>query len=78
MNEHASTLWVLSREGRQVSCLVRLTPWGIEIDLARDGTVVVTRAFEHEEEALAWAEAKRTARAAEGWVPVAIPPEPNV
>ena len=78
MTSHDTALWTVTREGRRVSCLVRLTPYGFEIDIAHDGAVILTRAFEHDTEALAWAERKREARAAEGWIPVDLPPEPKV
>jgi hypothetical protein len=66
-------LWKLRRAGKEVACLVRLVPYGIEIDISHDGTVVVTRAFEKDDDALAWANGKRAAREAEGWV--AVPPD---
>lgn len=73
MDDQPSTLWKLRRDGKEVACQVRLVPYGIEIDISHDGTVVVTRAFDADEEALAWAEGKRAAREAQGWEPV--PPD---
>ena len=67
MDDPGTTLWCLKKDGREVACRVRLVPYGIEIDLARDGTTIVTRTFDAEEEALAWAGRKRSAREAEGW-----------
>ena len=67
MDDQPSTLWTLQRDGKEVMCLVRLVPYGIEVDIAHDGVVVLTRAFETEQEALAWADRKRAAREAEGW-----------
>jgi hypothetical protein len=67
MDDPGTTLWSLTRNGRKVACRVRLVPYGIEIDIDRDGSTVVTRAFEAEAEALAWALRKRRAREAEGW-----------
>jgi len=67
MNDQATTLWKLERDGKEVSCLVRLVPYGIEVDIAHDGSVTLTRAFETDKEALAWAETKRSARESEGW-----------
>jgi hypothetical protein len=60
-------LWTLCRDGHEVSCLARLVPYGIEIDIAHDGSAVVTRVFETGEEALAWADRKRANRVAQGW-----------
>ncbi|MGE3704346.1 MAG: hypothetical protein AB7I13_03675 [Vicinamibacterales bacterium] len=74
VRDHPTTLWAVQRQGKEVACLARLVPYGIEIDIAHDGTVVLTRVFEHETEALAWAESKRTSRTAEGWTLVAVAP----
>jgi hypothetical protein len=42
-------------------------PYGIDVDILRGGSVVLTRTFETDTEALAWAGNKRAAREAEGW-----------
>jgi hypothetical protein len=42
-------------------------PYGIEVDLARNGKVVLTRVFETDDEALVWAQGKRVARESDGW-----------
>jgi len=68
-------LWVLRREDQEIICQVRLAPYGIEVDLVRGGKVVLTRVFETDSEALGWADAKRAAREAEGWV--FVPPAPS-
>jgi len=60
-------LWTLAKEDRTVACQVRLMPYGIEVDIIRDGAVLITRTFENGDEALAWADEKRTARVTEGW-----------
>lgn len=57
--DQPTPLWTLHKDGRAVSCLVRLAPYGIEVDIAYDGETVSTRTFATGEEALAWAEAKR-------------------
>jgi hypothetical protein len=62
-------LWTLAKEGRTIACQVRLMPYGIEVDILRDGAVLITRTFDGGDDALAWAEEKRAARAAEGWTP---------
>jgi hypothetical protein len=67
MDDQPTTLWTLGREGREVACRVRLEPYGIEIEIAYDGKAIVTRVFETGEEALAWADRKRSARVAQGW-----------
>jgi hypothetical protein len=78
MNDSSTVLWALADGDERVSCAVRLTPDGIEIDIAHNGEVVVTRAFERDTEALAWAGGKRAAREARGWRPVALPPTRKV
>ena len=47
-------------------------PYGIEIDVVRDGKVILTRTFETDAEALEWADGKRAAREAEGWIVVPL------
>jgi hypothetical protein len=72
MKDRPTTLWKLERDGKEVSCLVRLVPYGIEVDIAHDGAVVLTRAFETDQEALTWADGKRSARQAHGWRTMAV------
>ena len=67
MDDQPTCLWTLRREGRKIACLVKLVPYGIEVDLAYDDAPVVTRVFETGEEALAWADKKRADREAGGW-----------
>ena len=50
-------------------------PYGIEVDIVRAGSVVLTRTFETDDEALAWAGGKRAARESEGWR--LVPPDPK-
>lgn len=69
MQDQPTILWKLQREREEVSCQVRLAPYGIEVDVARGGTVVLTRVFATDDEALAWANIKRAAREGHGWVP---------
>lgn len=65
--DEPSTLWTLRREGREITCQVRLESYGVEIDLVRDGALSVTRSFATGEEALEWAGRRRAKREAEGW-----------
>jgi hypothetical protein len=65
-------LWKLRRDDEEVACQVRLVPYGIEIDIAHGGTVVLTRVFETDDEALTWARDKRLAREAQGWTAAPI------
>jgi hypothetical protein len=67
VNDEPTRLWTLRREGKEVACLVRLVPYGIEVDIAYDGSAVATRVFETGEEALAWADQTRAEREARGW-----------
>jgi hypothetical protein len=73
-HDESTPLWKLQRDSRKIDCLVRLMPYGIEVDIAHDGAVILTRVFETDDEALAWAERKRAAREAEGWTVVASGP----
>jgi hypothetical protein len=66
-DDQPTRLWMLAKDGRTISCQVRLMPYGIEVDILRDGAVLITRTFESGDDALAWAEEKRAARAAGGW-----------
>ena len=68
-----TVLWTLRLDEHEVSCRVRLVPYGIEVDILHDRRVVVTRTFETDTEALAWAGSKRAAREAEGWTIVSEP-----
>ena len=67
MNDQPTTLWKVGRDGDSVACQVRLVPYGIEVDLVHDGTIILTRAFETGDEAYAWAAKKLAAREAQGW-----------
>ena len=69
-----SRLWTLRRENEEILCQVRLEAYGIEVDLVRAGKIVLTRVFETDAEALAWADAKRATREADGWT--FVPPNP--
>ena len=74
VRDRPTTLWTMRRLGREITCLARLAPYGIEIDIAHDGTVVLTRVFDNETEALSWADGKRTARTEQGWSDVSVAP----
>jgi hypothetical protein len=67
VKDPGTTLWSLAKDGGEVRCRVRLVPFGIEIDILRNGTVSVTRAFDSEKDALDWADRKRSEREAHGW-----------
>jgi hypothetical protein len=67
MEDQGTTLWSLSKNGCDMTCRVRLVTYGIEIDIMRDGSTLVTRTFETDDAALAWADQKRRQREAEGW-----------
>jgi len=42
------------------------------VDIAHGGSVVLTRVFETDDEALAWAREKRHAREAQGWASLPV------
>ena len=67
LSDEPTVLWKLRRNAEEMACQVRLVPYGIEVDIARGGAIVLTRAFDTDEEALAWAREKRLAREASGW-----------
>jgi hypothetical protein len=75
VNDEPTILWKVRRDDQEVSCQVRLVPYGIEVDIAHGGAVVLTRVFETDDEALAWSRDKLAAREAQGWhvVPPAAP-----
>jgi hypothetical protein len=75
VEDQPTTLWKLRRDAAEVECRVRLMPYGIEVDIVRGGAVVLTRTFETDDEALAWAGGKRAARESEGWQ--LVPPDPS-
>jgi hypothetical protein len=70
MEDQGTKLWTLAKEGRLMAAQVRLVPYGIEVDILRDGQAVITRTFDNDVQALAWADQRRLARASEGWAPV--------
>jgi hypothetical protein len=74
VRDQPTTLWILQRLGKEVACAVRLAPHGIEVDIAHNGSVILTRVFETDDEALGWADEKRIARVAQGWSDVQIDP----
>ena len=57
----------MRRESATISCQVRLVPHGIEVDMLNGRTIVSTRVFETDAEAMAWAEGRRTLRESQGW-----------
>ena len=73
MDDQPAVLWKLRREGDEVSCQARLAPYGIEVDILHGGSVVLTRVFATDDEALGWARDKRVVRESQGWLPA--PPD---
>jgi hypothetical protein len=73
--DQPATLWKVRRDTEEAACMARLMPYGIEVDIVRNGKVVLTRVFETDQEALGWAEGKRNARESEGWtvLPTELP-----
>jgi hypothetical protein len=74
MDDQPTRLWLVRRGDREVACLVRLVPYGIEVDIASNGIVLLTRSFDTDSDALAWADTKRRAKEAQGWRPVELAP----
>lgn len=75
MEDQPTLLWRVRRDAEEVACSVKLMPYGIEVDLARNGKIVLTRVFETDDEALGWAQGKRVARESDGWI--VMPEEVN-
>lgn len=67
MDDRPVTLWTMRREDAEITCQVRLAPHGIEVDMLNGRTVVATRVFETDTEAMAWADARRALRQSQGW-----------
>jgi hypothetical protein len=67
MDDTPVTLWTMRRENAAISCQVRLAPHGIEVDMLNGRTVVATRVFETDAEAMAWAHGRRELRLSQGW-----------
>lgn len=69
MDDQPTQLWKLRRENEEVACQARLAPYGIEVDIVHNGTVVLTRVFATDDEALGWSRDKRATRESQGWLP---------
>ena len=67
MSIDASTLWVLHRDGKTASCEVASVPLGIEVRIFRNRSLLTSRTFLTEAEALAWAEEERDDLIGRGW-----------
>jgi hypothetical protein len=63
----ASTLWVLHQSGKTASCEVASVPLGIEVRIFRNRSLLTSRTFLTEAEALAWAEEERDDLIGRGW-----------
>jgi hypothetical protein len=75
VDDTPTRIWTLTRDDEEAVCQVRLAPHGIEVDLLRKGKLVLTRVFETDEEAMAWARQKRATREAQGWTVSVETPE---
>jgi len=67
VDDRPTRLWELEQEDNRVACQVRLVPYGIEVDILSGGRVILTRTFETDTEALAWADEKRLSREQRGY-----------
>ena len=79
MDDEPVTLWTLRKDADEIACRVRLVPYGIEVDMLNHGAVILTRVFETDDEALGWADERRSRRESEGWqrAPVEPPQGPS-
>ena len=74
MDDEPVTLWTLRKDADEIACRVRLAPYGIEVDMLNRGVVILTRVFETDDEALGWADERRSRRESEGWLPAPVEP----
>ena len=77
MDDQPVTLWALRKDADEIACQVRLAPYGIEVDMLNRGVVILTRVFETDDEALGWADERRSRRESEGWLPTPVEPPPG-
>jgi hypothetical protein len=61
-----STLWTARNKGRNVECLVRLLPSGIDVEILIDSTPHIGRTFASSEEALEFSAQQQRKWATEG------------
>ena len=62
-----SMLWTLHLDGKVASCDVRFVPLGTEVQMLRNGALLMSRIFGSGEEALAWAEEERQRMLGHDW-----------
>ena len=60
-------LCTLHLDGKVASCDVRFVPLGTEVQMLRNGALLMSRIFESGEEALAWAEEERQRMLGHEW-----------
>ncbi len=72
LDDQPVTLWTLRRDNEEIACRIRLVPYGIEVDMLNRGSLVLTRVFATDTEAMEWAEERRSRRQNEGWEPVPV------
>jgi hypothetical protein len=77
MDDQPVTLWTLRKDDGEITCRVRLAPYGIDVDILKRGALVLTRTFATDTEALAWADERRRQREADGWLPMPAGPPPS-
>ena len=63
---HRQPGWTLHREGKAASCELRFVPLGSEVRMLRNGSLLMSRIFFSDAEALAWAEEERERMTREG------------
>jgi hypothetical protein len=53
------TRWSLPVAGKVASCNARFVPMGVEVRIFRDNSLLMSRIFSNDQEAMAWAEGQR-------------------
>lgn len=62
-----STLCTLQRNGKVASCELRFVPNGTQVEMLRNGLLLMSRIFESGKGALAWAEEERRRMLGHDW-----------
>jgi len=56
----ATTLWMVRVSEEEIVCVARLLRHGVQVEIQYNGSMLMSRIFQNGDEALTWAEEKRT------------------
>jgi hypothetical protein len=65
---HPSTLWVLHRNGGTLTCRVQFSPYGVMLELLRNGRPHIRFTYPTADEALSRAEGERLTLIGQQWM----------